>query len=226
MRFAVFSPARCLMSPSLAAPRTDTAVRSGPSPVRLRVIRTGFMFPSPPPTIALTTRAPARWAPSTSSMRPARARIPSACVVAASTGMASARSVSYTFFFKRFAANIAPRRPPDPLPLAPSAPSAAVRISSSSSITTAAYWPETSAGRPPGVAGPALTTGCTWRQLPPVFGPSGPTAHRRFTERSRARVRGKLHRMVLDELGARGILDWSRCAIDSVEMRQHPMFVA
>ncbi|WP_443073937.1 hypothetical protein [Streptomyces sp. NBC_01456] len=26
------------------------------------------------------------------------------------------------------------------------------------------------------------TTGCTWRQLPPVFGPSGPTAHRRFTE--------------------------------------------
>lgn len=23
-------------------------------------------------------------------------------------------------------------------------------------------------------------TGCTWRQLPPVFGPSGPTAHRRF----------------------------------------------
>jgi transposase len=30
------------------------------------------------------------------------------------------------------------------------------------------------------------TTGCTWRQLPPVFGPSGPTAHRRFTEWSRA----------------------------------------
>lgn len=26
------------------------------------------------------------------------------------------------------------------------------------------------------------TTGCTWRQLPPVFGPSRPTAHRRFTE--------------------------------------------
>lgn len=25
------------------------------------------------------------------------------------------------------------------------------------------------------------TTGCTWWQLPPVFGPSGPTAHRRFT---------------------------------------------
>lgn len=63
------------------------------------------------------------------------------------------------------------------------------------------------------------TTGCTWRQLPPGFGPSGPTAHRQFTEWSRARVRGKLHLLVLDELGARGELDWSRCAVDSVIMR-------
>ncbi|MEU5770291.1 IS5 family transposase [Streptomyces asoensis] len=61
-------------------------------------------------------------------------------------------------------------------------------------------------------------TGCTWRQLPPGFGPSGATAHRRFTEWSRARVWGKLHRLVLDELGARGGLDWSRYAIDSVNM--------
>jgi transposase len=63
------------------------------------------------------------------------------------------------------------------------------------------------------------TTGCTWRQLPPVFGPSGPTAHRRFAEWSAARVWAKLHRLVLDELGSRGELDWSRCAIDSVNMR-------
>ncbi|WP_369368776.1 IS5 family transposase [Streptomyces sp. CG4] len=63
------------------------------------------------------------------------------------------------------------------------------------------------------------TTGCTWRQLPPGFGPSGPTAHRRFTEWSRARVSGRLRRLVLDALGARGELDWSRCAIDSVNMR-------
>ncbi|WP_242619923.1 IS5 family transposase [Actinomadura fibrosa] len=63
------------------------------------------------------------------------------------------------------------------------------------------------------------TTGCTWQQLPPVFGPSGPTAHRRFTEWSAARVWAKLHRLVLDELGARGELDWSRCAIDSVSVR-------
>ncbi|MEV3855763.1 transposase [Streptomyces sp. NPDC050095] len=32
------------------------------------------------------------------------------------------------------------------------------------------------------------TTGCTWRQLPSGFGPSGSTAHRRFTEWSKARV--------------------------------------
>jgi transposase len=63
------------------------------------------------------------------------------------------------------------------------------------------------------------TSGCTWKQLPPSFGPSGPTAHRRFSEWSRARVWAKLHRLVLDELGARGDLDWSRCAIDSVNMR-------
>jgi transposase len=63
------------------------------------------------------------------------------------------------------------------------------------------------------------TTGCTWRQLPSGFGPSGTTAHRRFAEWSRARVWGKLHRLVLDELGAHGELNWSRCAIDSVNMR-------
>jgi transposase len=63
------------------------------------------------------------------------------------------------------------------------------------------------------------TSGCTWRQLPPSFGPSGPTAHRRFTEWSKGRVWAKLHRLVLDELGARGGRDWSRCAIDSVNMR-------
>lgn len=63
------------------------------------------------------------------------------------------------------------------------------------------------------------TSGCTWAQVPPVFGPSGATAHRRFAEWSRARVWAKLHRVLLDELGSAGELDWSRCAIDSVNMR-------
>jgi transposase len=64
------------------------------------------------------------------------------------------------------------------------------------------------------------TSGCTWQQLPSAsFGPSGATAHQRFTEWSKARVWAKLYRLVLDELGARGELDWSRRAIDSVNMR-------
>ncbi|GAA4368028.1 hypothetical protein GCM10023088_16520 [Actinomadura verrucosospora] len=37
------------------------------------------------------------------------------------------------------------------------------------------------------------TTGRRWQQLPSVFGPSGPTAHRRFTEWTTARVWAKLH---------------------------------
>ncbi|MFJ4809003.1 IS5 family transposase [Streptomyces longwoodensis] len=63
------------------------------------------------------------------------------------------------------------------------------------------------------------TSGCTWRQLPPVFGASWQTVHRRFTDWSRARVWAKLHRVVLDRLGANGELDWSRCAIASASMR-------
>ncbi|MFF3948114.1 IS5 family transposase [Streptomyces sp. NPDC001902] len=71
-----------------------------------------------------------------------------------------------------------------------------------------------------GAAAGSGSSRCTWQQLPaPSFGPSGATAHRRFTEWSKARVWAKLHRLVLDELGSRGELDWSRCAIDSVNMR-------
>lgn len=63
------------------------------------------------------------------------------------------------------------------------------------------------------------TTGCTWRQLPPVFEASWPTVYRRFAEWSTARVWAKLYRLLLDDLGAGGDLDWSRCAIDSVSVR-------
>lgn len=66
------------------------------------------------------------------------------------------------------------------------------------------------------------TSGRTWQQLPAAsFGPSGAMAHRRFTEwtKAKARVGAKLYHLVLDELGYRGELDWSRCTIDSVNMR-------
>ncbi|MFC7864877.1 IS5 family transposase [Streptomyces murinus] len=62
------------------------------------------------------------------------------------------------------------------------------------------------------------TSGCTWRQLPPVFGASWQTVHRRFTDWSAARVWGQAA-SVLDRLGANGDLDWSRCAIDSASVR-------
>jgi hypothetical protein len=42
------------------------------------------------------------------------------------------------------------------------------------------------------------------------------TAFRRFAEWTEARMWAKLHRLVLDELGPQGGLDWSRGAIDSV----------
>lgn len=63
------------------------------------------------------------------------------------------------------------------------------------------------------------TSGCTLRQLPPVFNASGQTVHRRFTDWSAAGVWAKLHRVVLDGLGGSGELDWSRCAIDSASVR-------
>ncbi|MGA5114707.1 IS5 family transposase [Streptomyces pseudogriseolus] len=63
------------------------------------------------------------------------------------------------------------------------------------------------------------TSGCTWRQLPPVFGPAWPTVYRRFRPVEPGSVWARLHRVILDELGARGDLDWSRCAIDSVSVR-------
>ncbi|CAL9620796.1 IS5 family transposase IS1647 [Streptomyces sp. enrichment culture] len=64
-----------------------------------------------------------------------------------------------------------------------------------------------------------VTSGCTWRQSPPVFGPAWPTVHRRFIQWSRERVWARPHRVVLDELGVRGELDRSWCAIDCVSVR-------
>jgi transposase len=46
------------------------------------------------------------------------------------------------------------------------------------------------------------TSGCTWRQLPRVFGPAWPTVYRRFAQWSRDRVWARLYRVILDELGA------------------------
>lgn len=51
-----------------------------------------------------------------------------------------------------------------------------------------------------------LTNGCAWRYLPPSFGVTVPTAHRRFTEWTKAGLWRRLHCAVLDE---RVVKAWS-----------------
>ena len=64
------------------------------------------------------------------------------------------------------------------------------------------------------------TSGCTWQQLPAaLFGPSGATGAPAVQRVEQGPVWAKLHPLVLDELGSRGELDWSRRAIDSVNVR-------
>ncbi|WP_373466595.1 transposase [Streptomyces umbrinus] len=53
-------------------------------------------------------------------------------------------------------------------------------------------------------------SGCAWRHLPPTFGTSSATAHRRITAWTEAGLRRRLHRAVLDELGARGAVTGPR----------------
>ncbi|MFI2474552.1 IS5 family transposase [Nocardia xishanensis] len=64
-----------------------------------------------------------------------------------------------------------------------------------------------------------LTSGCAWRMLPPSFGVTVPTAHRRFSAWTRVGVWRRLHRAVLDELGSEGLIDWSRAVIDAASVR-------
>lgn len=63
-----------------------------------------------------------------------------------------------------------------------------------------------------------LTTGCAWWHLPPTFSVSHQTVHRRFTEWSEATLWAKLHRAVLDRLGAAGEIDWSRAIVDGASL--------
>ncbi|NGP07771.1 IS5 family transposase [Rhodococcus sp. 14C212] len=64
-----------------------------------------------------------------------------------------------------------------------------------------------------------LTSGCSWRYLPPSFGVSVPTAHRRFATWVKAGVFDELHRQVLDRLGVGGDLDWAAAILDAAHVR-------
>ncbi|WGD38754.1 IS5 family transposase [Streptomyces cathayae] len=64
-----------------------------------------------------------------------------------------------------------------------------------------------------------LVSGCAWRALPPCFGISKSTAHRRFQIWSRAGVWGRLHEEILHRLDDAGLLDLSRAVLDSAHVR-------
>lgn len=64
-----------------------------------------------------------------------------------------------------------------------------------------------------------LRTGCAGRHLPPGFGVSKATVHRRFVAWTRAGLWRRLHRGVLDQLGAQGQVDWSRALVDAAAVR-------
>ncbi|MFH8520656.1 IS5 family transposase [Streptomyces gelaticus] len=64
-----------------------------------------------------------------------------------------------------------------------------------------------------------LVSGCAWRALPPCFGVSKSTAHRRFVIWSRAGVWGRLHEAVLDRIDECGLLDLTRVVLDSAHVR-------
>lgn len=65
-----------------------------------------------------------------------------------------------------------------------------------------------------------LRTGIPWELLPQEMGcGSGMTCWRRLREWQRAGVWHRLHRVLLDRLGERDGIDWSRASLDSTSVR-------
>lgn len=64
-----------------------------------------------------------------------------------------------------------------------------------------------------------LASGCAWRHLPPVFGVSGATAHRRFTAWTEADLWRRLYEAILDEPGVRGELGWASTIVGAAVAR-------
>ncbi len=65
-----------------------------------------------------------------------------------------------------------------------------------------------------------LRTGCPWRFLPRELGcGSGSTCWRRLRDWQEAGVWEKLHERVLNWLGERVAVDWSRASLDSTSVR-------
>lgn len=65
-----------------------------------------------------------------------------------------------------------------------------------------------------------LTTGCAWRHLPAGFGVSKATAHRRFVAWPRAGLWRRLHVAALDQIDAKGLIDWARATADAARAKR------
>jgi transposase len=64
-----------------------------------------------------------------------------------------------------------------------------------------------------------LRSGIPWELLPPEMGcGSGVTCWRRLRDWQQAGVWDRLHRALLDRLGAADLIDWSRAALDSASV--------
>ena len=64
-----------------------------------------------------------------------------------------------------------------------------------------------------------LKSGIAWADLPPQFGCSGTTCWRRLRDWNAAGVWKKLQKILLSKVNGLGLLDWSRCVIDTSSVR-------
>lgn len=64
-----------------------------------------------------------------------------------------------------------------------------------------------------------LVTGCPWRRLPPVFGVSWQTVHRRYGQWTRAGLWHRLRQAVAVRPDGDGMLVWSRTVLDASSAR-------
>jgi transposase len=86
--------------------------------------------------------------------------------------------------------------------------------------------PRPKGGRPPVDDRKALTgimfvlkSGIPWEMLPQEMGCGcGMTCWRRLRDWQKAGVWERLHRVLLDRLGAANAIDWSRCSLDSASV--------
>lgn len=65
-----------------------------------------------------------------------------------------------------------------------------------------------------------LTSGCSWRHLPPEFGVSPATAHRRFRTWDRAGLWQRLHQAAAEQCGPRSEGHWLTMIVRAALARQ------